>query len=65
MQGNIPTWLTDMGFEAGDDLADYDAFECDRCGLIGDIDDSIGAWDEAGHRVYLCEACAAHEGLLD
>jgi len=38
------------------DLADSDEFQCDKCGTVGDIDDSIKQDDE-----YLCPNCATKE----
>jgi hypothetical protein len=53
----IPTWLIAMGYEAGDDLADFDAFECERCSVIGDIGDSIEVEGDCG-RELVRPACA-------
>lgn len=53
----VPNWLIEMEYEAGDDLADFDAFECDRCHEIWDIEDSIAAEGEDG-RELLCPICA-------
>lgn len=55
---SLPLWLTDEGFEAGDDLADFDAYQCDRCSDYGGIDDATTI-EIDGDLEYLCEQCAA------
>ncbi len=56
--GKIPAWLIEMGYEEGDDLADFDAFECERCGRILDNDDSIRAQDSDGDNILICPRCS-------
>lgn len=55
----IPPWLIELEYEPGDDLADYDAFECEgSCGgQIWDIDDSTRRVVD-GEKVLLCPFCA-------
>lgn len=52
----IPDWLIEMEYEIGDDLADFDAFECEKCGAIWDIDDSIAVEGPEG-RELRCPVC--------
>lgn len=57
----IPEWLAQEGFEEGDDLAEFDAFECDACrargvsrvGLIEDATTVEGDWGNE----YICPEC--------
>lgn len=50
----IPPWMYEMGYEDGDEIADFDGFVCEVCYTVWDIEDSTCRDDEHGERVWLC-----------
>jgi hypothetical protein len=55
----IPEWMIELGYEPGDDIADFDGFVCDVCHEVWDVEDST-CRDVDGEQVWLCPR---HAGL--